>query len=612
MGGGPPQERARTTPSTWLGVKRFLRVPPQATASARDCSPSRWPGRLWYDAYAGVDAIPQPLAPTVTGDRAAVFVAAGILLSRLSGLVREIVLSAVLGASTIAAEAFAFALGVPKILQNLLGEGALSASFIPVYSQVVDEDPAAARRLAGAIFGLLASLVGALVLVLMLAADPIIGFLARGASAERAALTADLLRVMAPGIGFIVFAAWCLGILNAHREFFLSYVAPVLWNVAIVIAIIVWRTQTDRLDDLARAAAWGVFIGGIAQFAVQLPRVLAIAGPITPTLRRDDPATAQVLRRFVPGVAGRGVVTISTFVDLALSSFLAVGALAVLTKAQTLYLMPISVFAISIAAADLPELSRETEDAAAASARVRRAVDRVTFFLLFASLVFIFGGRSLVGALFERGAFDGDDTVAVWVTLAVFSFGLLASGLSRLLQNAAFAQGDVAGPARIALVRLILAAVIGIVLMWPADRFAVADAMIAQVGDIEFGPLDDALRDVPGTHRLGAVGLAAGGAVAAWAEFVLLRRRVGTVARGIEIGRALIRLLPAAVVAGAALIALDAGLRGLHPLLGAPLVVGPPGLAYLLLADRRGNATASAVLGQLRGLAARSSGGSSN
>jgi putative peptidoglycan lipid II flippase len=310
------------------------------------------------------------------------------------------------------------------------------------------------------------------------------------------------------------------------------------------------------------------------------------------------------MRRFVPGVAGRGVVTISTFVDLALSSFLAVGALAVLTKAQTLYLMPISVFAISIAAADLPELSREAGDDAAAHDRVRRAVDRVTFFLVFSTLAFVLGGRSLVGALFERGAFDGNDTVAVWVTLAVFSFGLLASGLSRLLQNAAFAHGDVGGPARIALVRLVLAAVVGILLMWPADRFAVANGVIERVGTVGFGPLDDSLRDQPGTHRLGAVGLAAGGAVAAWAEFVLLRRRVGSLARGLGIGRALLRLIPAVVVAGVALVVLDAVLNGLHPLLAAPLVVGPPGLAYVLLAERRGSATASALLGRVRSLVA--------
>lgn len=538
-----------------------------------------------------------PVAPEVgSSDRAAGLVAAGILLSRLSGIVREVVLSAWLGASTVAAEAFAFALGVPKILQNLLGEGALSASFIPVYAQVVDEDPRAARRLAGAVFGLLAALVAALVLILMVGARPIVGVLARGASDERADLIADLMRTMAPGIGFIVFAAWCLGILNAHRDFFLSFVAPMLWNVAIVGAVIVWSTQTDDLGDLARAAGWGVFIGGVAQFAVQMPRVLRIAGPITPTLDRSSPAAREVLRRFAPGVAGRGVVTLSTFTDLALSSFLAVGALAVLTKAQTLYLMPIAVFALSIAAADLPELSRETEDADASRTRVARAVDRVTFLLLFSALAFIIGGRSLVGLLFERGEFLGNDTVAVWLTLAVFSFGLVASGLSRLLQNAAFAHGDVGGPARIALARLVIAAVVGFALMLPADRFLIVDGVIEQSGELAWSPLDSDVRDAPNTHRLGAVGLAAGGALAAWAEFVLLRRRVRSLAPNLGIARALTRLLPAVVISGATMAALAWLVGDQHPLVAAPIIIGIPGVIYVLISDRARNKTANELV----------------
>ena len=202
---------------------------------------------------------PSPVAPPRT-ERAAVLVGLGILLSRVSGIVREIVLSHFLGLTTVAAEAFAFSLQIPKILQNLLGEGALSASFIPVYSTVVDDNPRAARRLAGAVFGLLAALVAGLVLVLMLAARPIVGILAGGASDGRADLIADLVRTMAPGIGFIVFAAWCLGILNAHRDFFLSYVAPMLWNIAIIAALLIWATQTSDLTSLARAAAWGVFL----------------------------------------------------------------------------------------------------------------------------------------------------------------------------------------------------------------------------------------------------------------------------------------------------------------------------------------------------------------
>lgn len=549
---------------------------------------------------------PSPeLAEPVATDRAAVLVGAGILLSRVSGLVREAVLSALLGTATVAAEAFAFALQIPKILQNLLGEGALSASFIPVYSRVVDADPRAARRLAGAVFGMLAALVAALVLVLMLAARPIVGFIVRGASDTRADLVADLVRAMAPGIGFIVFAAWCLGILNAHRDFFLSYVAPMLWNVAIITALLVWRARTPDQAAIAQAGAWGVFVGGVAQFAVQMPRVLRIAGPITPSLDRQNEDTREVIRRFAPGVAGRGVITLSTFTDLWLASFLAVGAIAVLSRAQVLFALPISVFAISIAAADLPELSREstrgTGDNSRASERVRTAVDRVSLFVVFSTIAFILGGRSIVGALLERGQFTSDDTVAVWLTLAVFSFGLLASALSRVFQAASFAHGDVAGPAKIALARLVLAAIVGFLLMLPADRFRVIDGVVRRSGDFDFGPLDQATRDEPNTHRLGAVGLAAGGAAAAWLEFLLLRRRLRTMTATSSLGviRSLRRLVIPTIAAGVVLFVLAAITASLPPLVAAPLVVGPPGALYLLLARRTGNETATSLLARV-------------
>lgn len=525
-------------------------------------------------------------------DRAAVLVGAGILLSRMSGIVREMVLSALLGVTTMAAEGFAFALGIPKILQNLLGEGALSASFIPVYSQVVDRDPTGARQLAGAVFGLLAALVGGAVVILMVAARPITWLIARGAGPERIDLIASLTQIMAPGIGFIVFAAWCLGILNSHRDFFLSYVAPMLWNAAIVAALLVWATRTDDLVALGQAAAWGVFAGGVAQFAVQMPRVLRIAGPITPTLDRSGPAIAEVIRRFGPGVAGRGVLTLSTFVDMALASFLAVGALSVLVKAQQLYLLPISVFALAIAAADLPELSRETADADVARDRVHRSVDRVLFFLVFSALVFILGGQSVVAALFQRGQFSADDTVVVWYTLAVFSLGLVASGLSRLFQNAAFSRGDVSGPAKIALVRMVVAAVIGAALMFTLDGLYVSDGSLVLDDDHVGARLPTELRDQPNSHRLGAVGLAAGGAVAAWLEYWLLRRRVGPLARHLRLGESFARLIPAALAAAMMLWVMARLTPGMPAIASAVATVAVPGMFYLGIAGRTGNHTA--------------------
>jgi putative peptidoglycan lipid II flippase len=267
----------------------------------------------------------------------------------------------------------------------------------------------------------------------------------------------------------------------------------------------------------------------------------------------------------------------------------------VLTKAQTLYLMPISVFAVSIAAADLPELSRETGDASAASTRVRTAIDRVALFVLFSALAFVFGGRSLVAALFERGQFSSDDTVVVWLTLAVFSFGLVASALSRVFQTASFAHGDVAGPAKIAFARLVVAAGIGLLFMLPADRYQVVNGLVRQTDDFAFAPLGESVRNEPNSHRLGAVGLAAGGAVAAWLEFALLRHRLRLITADLAIWRTLRQLLPAATAAGALIAGLAALLDGLPALVGAPLVLGPAGVLYVLLAHRSGNETARAL-----------------
>lgn len=518
--------------------------------------------------------------------RSALLVGSGIVLSKLTGIAREVVLSVWLGVAEAAAEAFTFALGIPKLLQNLLGEGALSASFIPVYSSTIDEDPDGARRLAGAIFGLLAIVVSALVLVLIVFARPIVGLVARGAGEERADLIASLLRVMAPGVGFIAFAALCLGILNAHRDFFLSYVAPVLWNVAIIIAVLLWATRADDLVSIARAASWGVLIGGAAQFIVQVPRVWRVAGPLRPQLALSDSRVREVLRRFVPAVASRGIVTVGAWLDLALASFLAVGAAAVLVKAQILYALPISVFAVSIAAADLPELSRASStDDGAAQQRLKTGLARVSFFVIFAVIVFVVAGKAIVGALFQYREFTADDTIVVWLVLAAFALGLLATAVSRLLQNVAYASGDVAGPARIALVRLVVSVLVGLALMFPADRLQILDGSLVNVGGGGgFGPLDETTRDLAGSRRLGAVGLAAGSAVAAWIELALLRTRLRSAGHRVALAQHLIALGPAI---GAAII-VAAGLTlltwSLAPLLAAPLVVGLAGLAYVLVA----------------------------
>ncbi len=542
-------------------------------------------------------------APRRASGRSALLVGAGILLSRLSGLIREFVFTGLLG-TKIAADAFRAALQIPGLLQNVLGEGVLSASFVPVYADLVDkrergEDDEDPDAVAGTIAGLLGLLTAVVVLLGILLARPLTRVVLPFLADETFDLTVRLVRIMWAGLGFIVLSAWCLGVLNTHRRFFLSYVAPVVWNAAqVVLAIIAWaRGWTDA--DIARAAAWGVTVGGALQFLIQLPAIRRAAPTLRPALRVRLAAVRHVGQRFGPAVMGRGVVQISAFVDLFLAGLLAVGAITGLTVAQILYLLPIGIFAMSVAAADLPELSREQLSTPRVAARMRTGHERIVFYVLFCAVAFVAMGKPVVGALFERGDFTEDDTMLVWLVLAAYSLGLVASGASRLFQNASFAAGDVSGPARLAALRVGIAAVIGGLLMLQFERFGVSGGEVERLGDLPaFDLLPESVRqDDEAPQRLGALGLALGSAVAAWTEYLLLRRRVRRTLVGTRSYRD-----PAITLAGPALAAAAVGgllswtLDSISPLVVAPVAVGLGGIVYVGLAFLRGSPSADDLL----------------
>jgi putative peptidoglycan lipid II flippase len=512
---------------------------------------------------------------TSTLRRNSSLVAAGIGLSRVAGLVREQVIAGYLGnGATVAA--FRAALRIPNALQNLLGEGVLSASFIPVYSRLLAEGRREeAGRLAGAVAGLLAAVAGGLVVVGVVAARPITAFLVPGFDGEQLELTVRLVRILTPGVGFLALSAWCLGVLNSHRRFFLSYVAPVLWNAAAIAAVVTAGLTGAAETSLAIALAWGTFAGGILQFAIQLPGVLRLEPGLRPSLRVDAPATRRVLRAFGPVVAGRGGVQLAGYVDLALASLLADAAVSALGFAQVLYLLPISLFGMSVAAAELPELAAVRD---AGRERLEAGLERVAFFVVPTAVVYVLVGDLVIGALFQRGRFGPLDTRQVWAILAAYSVGLLASTSSRLLQSALYAGGDTRTPAALGLLRVTVAAAAGAALMLPFDAIAVGPA----------GPGN--------AYRLGAVGLALGSAAGAWLEYLLLRRRLRERFGRLRLaGGRLGPTLGAAAVAGAVGLGVRALTGALPPLLAAPLALVPAGIAYLAVAAALGSAEAKAL-----------------
>ena len=461
--------------------------------------------------------------------RNALIVGAGILLSRLSGLIRELIFAGLLG-TRVAADAFKAALQIPGLLQNILGEGTLSASFIPAYSRLIDgqENDDEPGLVAGTIVTLLGLVTSVIVIIGILAARPMTKVLLPLLPDETFDLTVNLVRIMWAGLGFIVLSSWCLGVLNAHRKFFLSFAAPILWNAAqIVFALLAWA-QGWSDASVAKAAAWGVLVGGALQFLVQIPVVMRVSPSIRLGVKRGSKAVREIVSKFFPAVMGRGVIQFSGFLDLFLAGFLATGAFTALSLAQIIYMLPIGLFVMSIISADLPEFSRDRDDISAMTTRFITSSERIGFYLIFSSIAFITMGEPLVDFLFERGKFTSEDTLYIWIVLAAYSLGLYATGMSRLYQNLCYSFGDVKGPARLAGLRVLVAGFVGFLLMFQLDRVAIDGNSIRRIGDFpSFSPLPEFARALDTTPQpLGALGLALGSSLGAWIEYFLLKRRV--------------------------------------------------------------------------------------
>ena len=435
----------------------------------------------------------------------AVAVGAGIFLSRIAGLVRDRVIGKYLGIS-VAAGAFRAALRIPNLLQNLLGEGVLSASFIPVYARLEAEGRHEdASRVARAVGTLLALVASAIALVGVVAARPLVLLIAPGFQESSRELTIHLVRVLCPGVALLVMSAWCLGVLNSHRKFFLSYVSPVLWSAALITtAIVAGRRLAGHDDDIVVWLAWGAVIGSAAQLLVQLPTVIRLLRGLAPSLAVRDPGVRTTLRAFVPVLLGRGSVQLSGYIDQVIASYLGEDIVAAMFNAQTLYMLPVSLFGMAVSAAELPEMSSATGDESARAEvlqnRLRGALRRVVFLVVPSAVAFVTIGGAIVALLFQTGRFDATDTDIVWIILAGSAIGLSASTQGRLLGSAFYALGDTRHPLYAALVRVGITGTVGVVLALPVrDALGLAPAW-------------------------GAFGLTASAGFAAWIEFLLLDR----------------------------------------------------------------------------------------
>ena len=514
-------------------------------------------------------------------------VAAGILLSRIAGLIRQRFLGYYLATSP-AADAFTAALRIPNFLQNLLGEGVLSASFIPVYASLrARGNDAEARKVAGAVAGLLTVMTGLLALLGAFATPWLVDLIAPGFSGSTRALAIVLVRIFFPGISLLVLSAFCIGVLNSHDRFFLSYAAPVVWSAAIIAALVLGARGGSAGDqDQARIAiwaAWGAVGGGGLQLLVQLPTVLRLLGKgVRLSLGRGNPHAAEVVRNFLPVVAGRGVVQLSAYVDMLIASFMPTGTVAAFGYAQTIYLLPVSLFGMAVSAAALPSMSAEADVREKLHAQTEAGLRAIAFPVVPAVAAFLALGDVVCAALFQTGKFRASDTQYVWWFLIGSTVGLLAATMARLYSSAFYALRDTRTPLRYATVRVALTAGLGVFGALGVPRLLGLDA------------------------SYGAFGLTGSAGVAGWIEYALLRRGLARRIGDCRLPKGLLPRLWASAIAAAALgFAAKLALPEAQPVLRAGVVLGLFGTVYLACTLAFGVAEASQAIGRVRRLLLR-------
>ncbi|MGB7435186.1 MAG: murein biosynthesis integral membrane protein MurJ [Candidatus Acidiferrum sp.] len=499
---------------------------------------------------------PQP----ASSKKFAFLVAAGILLSRIAGLIRDRVFAHYFGNSD-AADAFRAAFRIPNLLQNLFGEGVLSASFIPVYARLLASgDKEEARKTAGAVAALLMLTTSIIVLFGVIASPWLIYVIAAGFKGETRELTILLVRILFPGAGLLVASAWCLGVLNSHRKFFLSYTAPVLWNIAMIVGMISFGRGRAQ-DSLVVYTAWASVVGSALQVAVQLPTVLKLLGGLKLALAYHAENVRIIIHNFFPVFVSRGVVQISAYIDAFLASWLPTGAVAALSYAQTLYTLPVSLFGMSVSAAELPLMSgaigAADEVAEVLRARLNSGLRQITFLVVPSVAGFLILGDVVVAGIYQTGRFTHHDVMYVWGILVGSTVGLLASTLGRLYSSGFYALRDTRTPLRFAIVRVLLTTILGYIAALPLPRLLGVEP------------------------RWGVAGLTISAGIASWVEFTLLQRgirlRVGHV--GVPVAF-LGKVWSAALVAAAAARGLEYVLGPRNHILLAILVLGLYGLIF--------------------------------
>lgn len=390
------------------------------------------------------------------------------LVSRVTGFARDVVMAAVMGAGPMA-DAFVVAFRLPNHFRAIFGEGAFNTAFVPAYAGLAEAGaPGAAKGFADRIFALMLIVQLALLALALPLMPLVVRALAPGFSEdpERFALAVSLTRITFPYLLFMTLVTFVSGILNAHRRFAAAAGAPVLLNLAMLAAL----ALAVLFPNAAYAAAWGVAISGVLQFALVWwdARRAGIAPSLArPSLR--DPAMTKFFKVLGPAVIGSAGFQIAAFADTIIASLLPTGAVSALYYADRLYQLPFGVIAIAAGTVLLPEMSRRI--AAGDVAGAHAAQNRAAGFSLALSAPFTVAFLTLPGlimaALFQRGAFSAEDAARAAEVLAAYGLALPAVVLVRSAVPSFTARQDTMTPLWASLSAILVNVALKLVLTGP-------------------------------------------------------------------------------------------------------------------------------------------------
>ena len=454
--------------------------------------------------------------------RSTTIVSSATFVSRLFGLVREQIFAYLFGAG-LATDAFVAAFRIPNLLRDLFAEGALSAAFVPVFTDyLVNKDRKAAFRLGNLVLNALLVIVGVVVVAGILATPLIVGVIAPGFDSVpgKAELTGLMARIMFPFLLIVSLSAVAMGMLNSLRHFGVPAFAPVFFNVGMIFA---GFAVCPLFDPPIIGMAVGVLLGGLGLWGFQLPALRKEGYRYRPEISFRDPGVRRIIALMTPAVFGLASTQINIFVNTVIASYLSQGSISYLNYGYRLMYFPLGVFGVAVATVTLPVVSGHAarKDVPSVLSTCSSSL-KLVFFLTLPSIFFLsVGARPVISLLYQHGVFKYADTVFTAQALVFYCIGLFAYASVRVIAPVFYAMGDTRTPVKIGVVAVAVNIALNLAFMKPLGfrglAFATSLSAMVNMSALlvllrrRIGPLD--IRDLGGSFArlLGCSALMGGG-----------------------------------------------------------------------------------------------------